>query len=231
MATITNQSKFLCCLDILGFKGKQTALTKGKKYNTSLKPTGMPSVRILKPTKAELLAAYGKRIPDVIAPRLKVLFVGINPGLYSGAVSHHFARPGNRFWPALHKAGFTERQLSPFEERKLLKQGYGITNIVNKSTAAASELSRVELEKGGRRLKAKVRCYRPRVVAVLGLEAFRLAFGQPKARFGPQDERIGPSQLWVLPNPSGLNASYQLPALSRLFQKVRKAAECGEKTE
>lgn len=184
----------------------------------------MPSVRIWKPTKAQLLAAYGKRLPDVIAPRLKVLFVGINPGLYSGAVGHHFARPGNRFWPVLHKAGFTKRQLSSFEERELLKLGCGITNIVNQSTAAASELSRAELEKGGRRLKAKVRRYRPRVVAVLGLEAFRIAFGQPKARFGPQEERIGPSQLWVLPNPSGLNASYQLPALSRLFRKVRKEA-------
>ena len=194
------------------------------------RPTGMSSVRIWKPTNAQLLAAYGKRVPDVIAPRLKVLFVGINPGLYSGAVSHHFARPGNRFWPVLHKAGFTDRQLSPFEERELLKHGYGITNIVNQSTAAASELSRAVLEKGGRALKAKVRRYRPRVVAVLGLEAFRIAFGQPRACFGPQEERIGPSQLWVLPNPSGLNASYQLPALSRLFRKVRKAAECGKKT-
>jgi len=190
----------------------------------------MPSVRIWKPTKAQLLAAYGKRVPDVIATRLKVLFVGINPGLYSGAVGHHFARPGNRFWPVLHKAGFTERQLSPFEERKLLKHGYGITNIVNQSTAAASELSREQLEKGGTRLKAKVRRYRPRVVAVLGLEAFRIAFGQPKAGFGPQEQRIGPYQLWVLPNPSGLNANYQLPVLSRLFRKVRNAAEYGKTT-
>ena len=189
---------------------------------------GLPAIRIWKPTKAQLLAAYGKRLPDVIAPRLKVLFVGINPGLYSGAVGHHFARPGNRFWPVLHKAGFTERQLSPFEERELLKHGYGITNIVKHSTAAASELSRAELEKGGRNLKAKVRRYRPRVVAVLGLEAFRIAFKQPKAVFGPQEEHIGSSRLWVLPNPSGLNASYQIPVLSRLFRKVRKAAEFGK---
>jgi len=189
------------------------------------RPAGPPSIRIWKPTKAQLLAAYGKRIPDVIKTRLKVLFVGINPGLYSGAVGHHFARPGNRFWPVLYKAGFTERQLSPFEERELLKHGYGITNIVKKSTAMASELGRVELEKGGRGLKAKVRRYRPRVVAVLGLEAFRIAFGNPKALFGPQEQCIGPSRLWVLPNPSGLNASYQIPALSRMFRKVRKAAE------
>jgi TDG/mug DNA glycosylase family protein len=192
---------------------------------------GLPSVKIWKPTKVQLLAAYGKRLPDVIAPRLKVLFVGINPGLYSGAVGHHFARPGNRFWPVLHKAGFTKRQLSPFEEGELLKLGYGITNIVKHSTAAASELSRLELEKGGRSLKAKVRRFRPRVVAVLGLEAFRIAYGQPKAFFGPQEERIGSSRLWVLPNPSGLNASYQLPALSRLFRKVRKASESEKKTE
>ena len=194
------------------------------------RPAGLPAIRIWKPTKAQLLAAYGKRLPDVIALRLKVLFVGINPGLYSGAVGHHFARPGNRFWPVLHKAGFTERQLSPFEERELLKHGYGITNIVKHSTAAASELSRAELEMGGRSLKAKVRRYHPRVVAVLGLEAFRIAFGQPKAVFGPQAEHIGSSQLWVLPNPSGLNASYQLPALSRLFRKVRKAAEHEKRT-
>ncbi len=195
------------------------------------RPTEQPSIRIWKPTKAQLFAAYGKRIPDVIAPRLNVLFVGINPGLYSGAVGHHFARPGNRFWPVLNKAGFTERQFSPFEERELLKHGYGITNIVKKSTAMASELGRVELEKGGRGLKAKVRRYRPRVVAVLGLEAFRIAFGNPNALFGPQEQCIGPSRLWVLPNPSGLNASYQIPALSRMFRKVRKAAESGRKNK
>jgi len=184
--------------------------------------TDLPLVNSWKPTKAQLRAADGKRLPDLIAAQLKVLFVGINPGLYSGAVGHHFARPGNRFWPVLHKAGFTERQFSPFEEQELLKHGYGITNIVSRTTAAASELSREELEKGGRVIKTKIRRYRPRVVAVLGLEAFRIAFGQPKARFGPQDGRIGLSKLWVLPNPSGLNASYQVPALSRLFRKVRK---------
>jgi TDG/mug DNA glycosylase family protein len=186
--------------------------------------TGRPPFTEWKPSKARLLTAKGKRVPDLIAPGLKVLFVGINPGLYSGAVGHHFARPGNRFWPVLHRAGFTVRQFSPFEERELLKQGYGITNIVAKATAAASELGREELEKGGSVLRAKIRRYRPRVVAVLGLEAFRVAFGRPKARFGPQEEHIGLSRLWVLPNPSGLNASYQIPALSRLFRKARIAA-------
>ncbi len=151
--------------------------------------------------------------------------MGINPGLYSGAVGHHFARPGNRFWPALHKAGFTAHRLSPFEERDLLARGYGITNIVDFSTAAADELDAKELARGGRRLVAKIRRYRPRIVAVLGLKAFRLAFGQPRAGFGAQDMRIGSSRLWVLPNPSGLNASYQLPALTRMFRKVRIEAE------
>ena len=195
---------------------------KDRKHNDCCRP-GTSGIR--KPTKAQLLAAYGKRVPDVIAPRLKVLFVGINPGLYSGAVGHHFARPGNRFWPVLHKAKFTGQQLSPAEERELLKHGYGITNIVNRSTAAAAELGPRELKAGGRRLAAKIKRYHPRVVAILGLEAFRVAFAQPKARFGPQEGRIGASQIWVLPNPSGLNASYQIPALSRMFQKARIAAE------
>jgi len=182
-----------------------------------------------KPTKAELLAAYGKSVRDIIAPRLKVLFVGINPGLYSGAVGHHFARPGNRFWPALHKAGFTSHQLTPFEERDLLKRGYGITNIVDFSTAAADELDAQELAKGGKRLTAKLKRYHPRIVAILGLKAFRLAFGQPQAGFGLQEQRIGSSRIWILPNPSGLNASYQLPALARMFRKVRTAAEKDER--
>jgi TDG/mug DNA glycosylase family protein len=182
-------------------------------------------IKAAKPTKAQLLAAYGKRVPDIIAPRLKVLFVGINPGLYSGAVGHHFARPGNRFWPVLHKAGFTDAQLSPFGERELLKHGYGITNIVSRTTAAATELDQKELKAGGKRLIAKIRRARPRVVAILGIQAFRIAFKKPETRFGLQQERIGSSQVWVLPNPSGLNASYQLPALTRMFKKVRLAAE------
>ena len=183
------------------------------------------SVKTDKPSKADLQAAYGKTVPDIIAPRLKVLFVGINPGLYSGAVGHHFARPGNRFWPVLYKAGFTSRQLSPREERELIQCGYGITNIVSRSTASAAELDQEELLVGGRLLAAKVKRCRPHIVAVLGLQAFRIAFGQPKAGFGPREERIGTSKLWVLPNPSGLNASYQLRALTRMFRLVRLAAE------
>ncbi len=162
-------------------------------------------------------------MPDVIAPGLKVLFCGINPGLYSGAVGHHFARPGNRFWRVLHAAGFTPRLLSPFEERELLTYGYGITNIVARATASADELSPMELIEGAQRLGEKVKHYRPHVLAVLGIGAYRTAFRRPQAGPGPQMESIGVSRLWVLPNPSGLNAHYQLEDLVRLFRELRQA--------
>ena len=178
-----------------------------------------------KPTKEEVLAAAGKTVPDVIAPGLRVLFCGINPGLYSGATGCHFARPGNRFWPALYAGGFTERLLSPFEERELLKSGYGITNVVRRATNAASELSNDELVKGGRELRKKVLRYRPRCLAVLGVTVYRTAFANPLARLGLQDEKIGETNIWVLPNPSGLNAHYQPKDLARLFREVRDAVE------
>ena len=183
-----------------------------------------PRIEPRRPTKAELLAARNKTVPDVIAPRLKVLFVGINPGLYSGAVRHHFARPGNRFWPTLHKSGFTPRLLSPYEERELLEYGCGITNLVNRATANAAELTEKELCAGAKRLTAKVRLHRPRVVAVLGVGAYQDAFGRTRVRIGEQQERIGNTRLWVLPNPSGLNANYQLPDLARIFRKLYTAA-------
>lgn len=176
-----------------------------------------------RPTRAELLAARNKTVPDVIAARLKVLFVGINPGLYSGAVRHHFARPGNRFWPALHKAGFTPRLLSPYDERELLEYGCGITNLVNRATANAAELTAKELRAGARRLAAKVRRHRPRVVAILGVGAYRAAFNCSRVRIGEQPEPIGNIKVWVLPNPSGLNANYQLPELARLFRRLYAA--------
>jgi double-stranded uracil-DNA glycosylase len=178
-----------------------------------------------RPTKEELLAAYGKTIPDVIARGLKVLFCGINPGLYSGAVGHHFARPGNRFWPALYAAGFTDRLLSPCEERELLKGGYGITNLVDRATARADELSLQEMIDGGRRLQAKVRRYRPKVLAVVGISAYRAAFGRPKALLGRQSERLGGSAVWVLPNPSGLNAHYRPQDLAEIFGELRLSLE------
>jgi len=176
-----------------------------------------------KPTKQEIRAAYGRTVPDVLAPGLRVLFCGINPGLYSGAVGHHFARPGNRFWKALHQAGFTPRLLLPFEERELLGWGYGITNLVPRSTAVASELAPAELVGGVETLATKARLYSPRCVAVLGLGAYRTAFHRPDAGIGLQAELLGPSRLWVLPNPSGLNGHYQLPELARLFGELRAA--------
>ncbi len=174
-----------------------------------------------KPTREELLAAAGKTIPDVIAPGLRVLFCGINPGLYSGATGHHFARPGNRFWPALHGAGLTQRVLHPSEQRLLLKSGYGITNLVARTTAAADELTPLELAEGHRRLEAKARRFRPRVVAVLGIGAYRTAFARPRATLGRQLEELAGAVLWVLPNPSGLNANHQLPDLVALFRILR----------
>jgi TDG/mug DNA glycosylase family protein len=175
-----------------------------------------------KPTRAELAAAHGKRVRDVIASGLRILFCGINPGLYSGAVGHHFARPGNRFWPALQAAGFTDRLLSPFEERALLPLGYGITNLVGRATATADELTEEELIAGGRRLRRKVRRYRPAVVAFLGITAYRTALGRKDAVLGRQQERLGETLLWVLPNPSGLNAHYRLADLARLFADLRQ---------
>ena len=178
-----------------------------------------------KPTKEQLLAATDKTVRDVIATDLRVLFSGINPGLYTAAVGHHFARPGNRFWPALYAAGFTERVLSPFDERELLKSGYGITNVVMRATASADSLTKDEIVAGGEKLRAKVLRYRPRVLAVLGLGAYRTAFNQPKATVGRQEERLGATVLWVLPNPSGLNANYQAPELARLFRELREATD------
>jgi TDG/mug DNA glycosylase family protein len=158
----------------------------------------------------------------VIKPGLKVLFCGINPGLYSAAVGHHFARPGNRFWKALHRGGFTERLLSPFEERELLGAGCGITNIVKRATATATELTREELIEGGKRLGRKVRRYRPACVAFLGITAYRVAFGLGDARLGRQKEQIAGRPVWVLPNPSGLNAHVQLPGLARHLRALRR---------
>jgi len=185
----------------------------------------MKSPEIYKPSKAEVLAAAGRRVPALVAPGLRVLFCGINPGLYTAAVGHHFARPGNRFWPALYAAGFTDRLLSPFEEHELLAHGYGITNVVERATATAAELSLEEYLEGGRRLEAQVRRYRPVFLAVLGVGAYRTAFDRPKAKLGLQADSIGVTRVWVLPNPSGLNAHYQPGDLARLFGELRLAVE------
>jgi len=158
-----------------------------------------------------------------VAPDLDVLFCGINPGLYTAAIGHHFGRPGNRFWKTLHLAGFTPRELSPFEERELLRHGVGVTNLVNRATARADELDDDDLRRGSARLRRTVRRWRPRAVAVLGMDAYRVAFGTRRVAVGLQDESIGDAMVWVLPNTSGLQASYQLPDLVRLFRELRRA--------
>ena len=177
-----------------------------------------------KPTAAELAAARRRTIPDVIAPDLAVLFCGINPGLYSAATGWHFARPGNRFWPALHLSGFTARTLRPAEQELLLGYRLGVTNVVARATARADELTRDELRAGAVALTALAARYHPRFVAVVGISAYRTAFDRPAAGVGPQDELIAGARLWVLPNPSGLNAHYQLPALAAEFRALREVA-------
>ncbi|QJW94061.1 G/U mismatch-specific DNA glycosylase [Frigoriglobus tundricola] len=176
-----------------------------------------------RPTRAELAAAKNKTVPDVIAPGLDVLFCGINPGLYTAAIGHHFGRPGNRFWPTLHAAGFTPRLFDPSEEQELLPLGLGITNVVARASAAADELTDREIVAGGRELAARVRAFAPRFLAVLGIGAYRTAFAQPKAAIGLQPDPIGETRVWVLPNPSGLNAHYQGKDLVKVFRALREA--------
>jgi double-stranded uracil-DNA glycosylase len=183
------------------------------------------SARPPKPSAADIADAAGKGIRDVVAPDLRVLFVGINPGLYTAATGHHFARPGNRFWPALHAAGFTPRLLHPSEQRLLLQSGYGITNLVNRATATADEVAPPEFVAGRHRLAAKVRRLRPKAVAFLGVGAFCHAFGLRRAALGEQPERFAGARVWVLPNPSGLNANYQLGALVELFHALKYATD------
>jgi TDG/mug DNA glycosylase family protein len=174
-----------------------------------------------RPTPAEVQAARGRTIRDVIGKDLEVLFCGINPGLYTAATGHHFARPGNRFWPALHDAGFTPRRLFPWEQTELLGMGCGATNLVARATANAAELDDGELRAGRRRLERKVRQYRPRMVAIVGLGAFRVAFRRPYATLGLQPETIAGARLWVLPNTSGLNANHQAKDFAKAFGELR----------
>ena len=180
--------------------------------------------RTARPTAADLAAAQDLTIPDVIAPGLRVLFSGINPGLYSAATGYHFARPGNRFWPALHRSGFTPRQFRPDEQEQLLGLGLGITNIVARATARADELTKPEFREGGRELLAKAGRLRPHWLAVVGVTAYRTAFGQPRAAVGPQDLTAVDTRLWVLPNPSGLNAHWTPQTLAGEFARLREAA-------
>ena len=180
-----------------------------------------------RPTRADLAAAYGREIPDLVGPGLRVLLVGINPSLWSGWSGHHFGRPSNRLWPTLHQAGLTPRLLQPDDQDELLAAGIGITNLVNRATARADELSADEIRDGVPRLRAAVARWRPPYVAVLGVTAYRTAFGRPKARVGPQAETVDGARWWVLPNPSGLNAHYQQPALTAEYGRLRAALEDG----
>jgi TDG/mug DNA glycosylase family protein len=177
-----------------------------------------------RPTRAEVQAAVGKTVPDVIAPRVVVLFVGINPGLHSAAVGHHFARPGNRFWPALHEAGFTPRLLDPGEDGELPAWGLGITNLVSRATRAAAELSTEELRLGRIALEEKVGRFLPEWTAVVGTGAYATAFGRRNVSLGLQEERLAGSRIWVLPNTSGLNAHYTPGRFAELFRELRVAA-------
>lgn len=180
-----------------------------------------------RPTLLQLRAAEGRAIPDLIAPGLDVLFCGINPGLYSAATGLHFARPGNRFWRALHDGGFTPRLLLPWEQQAMMACGIGITNLVRRATATAAELDDEEIRAGRRALERKVRRYRPRAVAVVGIGAYRVAFDRPKAALGAQPESIEGAQLWVLPNTSGLNANHQAKDFARVFGALRRATRQG----
>jgi double-stranded uracil-DNA glycosylase len=179
--------------------------------------------RVMRPAPADLDAARDRTIPDVIAPGLRVVFAGINPGLYSAATGFHFARPGNRFWPALHHSGFTERVFRPDEQEQLLGLGLGITNIVARATARADELRPEEFLAGARILTAKITRLRPRCLAVVGVTAYRAAFGRRHAAVGPQGEAIGATRIWVLSNPSGLNAHTSVPLLAQELRKLREA--------
>lgn len=182
-------------------------------------------------TRAELDAARENRLPDLLAPDLCVLLVGINPGLSSAASGRRFATPGNRLWPALYRAGFTPRLLTPAEDGELLRFGIGITSLVHRPTARASELTRAEFIEGGRRLRELVRAYRPQWLAPLGVTGYRAAFDRPGATIGAQPEVLGETRVWVLPNPSGLNAHFPPLALAHEFARLRVAAGIPDRSD
>lgn len=177
-----------------------------------------------RPTPADLQAAYGRLVPDLVRPGLPVLLCGINPSLWSGAVGLHFANPSNRLWPALHAAGWTDRRLQPWETGDLLDAGLGITNLVGRATARADELDDDEVRAGLDAVTALATQVAPRWVAFLGLTTYRTATGERRAQVGPQDRSVGPARVWLLPNPSGLNASWQLPRLAKAYAALREAA-------
>ena len=180
-------------------------------------------IKNFKPSKEDLRDAINRTTEDLIDYDLKVLFCGINPGIWSGATGFHFAKPGNRFWKVLHLAGFTDRILHPSEEHELLENGYGITSFCKRTTARADELTSEEYVEGGKLLVKKIAKFKPQNLAVLGIGAYRTAFQQPKAKLGLQTNKIGDANVWLLPNPSGLNAHYQANDLAVLFREVRES--------
>jgi TDG/mug DNA glycosylase family protein len=176
-----------------------------------------------KPSKEDLRDAVNRTVEDLIDHDLKILFCGINPGIWSGATGFHFAKPGNRFWKVMHLAGFSDRILHPSQGSELLENGYGMTCFVKRTTARADELRTEEFVEGGKILVKKIEKYKPQMLAVLGIGAFRAAFQKPKAKLGLQEETIGGAKVWLLPNPSGLNAHYQIDDLTALFSELRKS--------
>lgn len=174
-----------------------------------------------RPSPAQLAAAFGKPVPDLVAPGVRLLLCGINPSLWSAVAGCHFGNPANRLWPTLHLAGLTSRRLHPSETEDLLAAGIGVTNVVNYATATAAEITKDQLRLGRERVVATVAQWAPEVIAFLGLSAYRTAFGRPKAVVGRQEEQIGETVVWLLPNPSGLNAHYQLPDLARVYGELR----------
>jgi len=206
-------------------KTKTKAQTKPKKAPPKPDPIPRTDGSAWRPNKKQLEAARKKKVPDLIAPNLTVLFCGINPGLYSAAVGHHFAGPGNLLWPTLYAAGFTPRLFNAFDANELLALGYGITNLVSRTTASADELDHDELHAGARAVTRKVHKCRPKWVAFLGLHAYRIAFERRKAIVGLQEETIGATKIWLLPNPSGLNAFHQPAILNQMFREFRLAVE------
>ena len=192
-----------------------TPSSSGKEHRVSVPP---------KPTPEDLARAYGRTVPDLVRPGLDVLLCGINPSLWSGAVGLHFANPSNRLWPTLHLSGWTSRRLHPHETAELLAAGLGVTNLVPRATARADELTDDELRAGLPRVAALAEQVRPRWVAFLGLSSYRVATGERRAAVGPQDGVVGGAPVWLLPNPSGLNASWQLPRLAEAYGALRTAA-------
>lgn len=182
-------------------------------------------------TPDEIRAARDRTVPDVVTGGLRVLFCGINPSLMTGATGHHFAFPGNRFWPVLHLSGFTARQLRPSEQSDLLKYGLGITNVVARATARADELSAEEFRAGGEILAVKVERLRPQWLAVVGITAYRTAFGQRRAHIGPQERTIGGARVWALPNPSGLNAHWTAQTMAEEYGRLRTAVASDTPTD